>query len=218
MAHRTLFDRLFDPTVVTEEVDPRSIGGGLLAEEEHAVAEAVGPRVDQFTAGRVCARRALARLGAGVGVPLLQGEDRVPIWPEGFVGSITHTDSWCAAAVARASQVRAIGIDLEPATALKRSVMDRVCTPSELRWLSNASEPALLAKVVFSAKEAVYKCQYSLTREFLGFHALSLDLGDALFTAVFQQEVGEFRRGDRISGRYIIANGVVATACAMGAA
>ncbi len=217
MARRTLFDRLLDPTIVTEELDPRSIEGGLMEGEEQAVAEAVARRVDQFTAGRVCARRALAKLGVGEGVPLLRGEDRAPIWPEGFVGSITHTDSWCAAAVARASEVRAVGIDLEPATPLKQSVVNRVCTPSELQWLSNASDPALSAKLVFSAKEAVYKCQYSVTNQVLGFHAVSLDLGDGLFTAVFQRDVAGFRRGDHLSGRYIIEDGVVATACALSA-
>lgn len=217
MARRTLFDRLLDPTIVTEELDPRSIEGGLVEGEQQAVAEAMARRVDQFTAGRVCARRALAKLGVDEEVPLLRGEDRAPIWPEGFVGSITHTDSWCAAAVARASEVRAVGIDLEPATPLKESVMNRVCTPSELQRLSKASDPALSAKLVFSAKEAVYKCQYSVTNEFLGFHAVSLDLGDGLFTAVFERDVADFRRGDRICGRYVIEDGVVATACALSA-
>ncbi len=217
MARRTLFDRLLDPTIVTEELDPRSIEGGLVEGEEQAVAEAVARRVDQFTAGRVSARRALARLGLAVEVPLLQGEDRAPIWPDGFVGSITHTDSWCAAAVARTSEVRGVGIDLEPAMPLRESVVNRVCTPTELQWLSNASDPGLSAKVIFSAKEAVYKCQFSLTREFLGFHAVSVDLNNGLFTAVFQQDVAEFRRGDSISGRYVIEDGVVATACALSA-
>ncbi len=215
MGRRMLFGHLLDPNVVTEEMDPRSIEGGLLEPEEQAVAGAVAGRINQFTAGRVCARRALARLGVDAQTPILQGEDRVPIWPEGFIGSITHTDAWCAAAVARASEVRAVGIDLEPATPLKESVVTRICTPAERQWLSEASEPGLLAKVIFSAKEAVYKCQYSLTREFLGFHALALHLGDGLFDAVFQQDVADFRQGDGISGRYIIENGVVATACAL---
>jgi len=213
-----LFGRLLDASMTTEEMDPRSIEGGLLEPEEQAVAGAVARRIDQFTAGRVCARRALARLGVDPQIPILAGEDRVPIWPDGFVGSITHTDSWCAAAVARASEVRGIGIDLEPATPLKESLVTRICTSTERQWLSDASEPGLLAKVIFSAKEAVYKCQYPLTREFLGFHAVTLHLGDGLFTAVFQQDVADFRRGDRIFGRYIIEDGVVATACALGGA
>lgn len=217
MARRTLFDRLLEASVTTEEIDPQSIEGGLVAPEEQTVARAVDKRVNQFTAGRVCARRALARLGVDARTPILQGEDRAPIWPDGFVGSITHTDSWCAAAVARASEVRAVGIDLEPATPLKESVVNRTCTPIERQWLAEVSDSGLMAKVVFSAKEAFYKCQYPLTRAPLGFHAVALHLSDGLFEAVFQQDVADFRRGDSISGRYLIEDGVVATACALGA-
>jgi len=217
MDRRTLFDRLVDASVTTEERDPRSSEGGLLGPEEQAVAGAVGRRIEQFTAGRVCARRALARLGVDAGTPVLQGEDRAPIWPDGFVGSITHTDFWCAVAVARASEVRAVGIDLEPSTPLKESIVNRICTPAEREWLSDVPDSGLMAKVVFSAKEAIYKCQYPLTREFLGFQAVTLHLGDDFFRAVFQQDAGEFRQGDSVSGRYLIEEGLVATACALGA-
>jgi 4'-phosphopantetheinyl transferase EntD len=217
MSRRTLFDRLLDASVTTEEIDPRFVEGGLLEPEGQAVVGAVDRRIVEFTAGRVCARHALERLGADAATPILQGEDRAPIWPEGFVGSITHTDSWCAVAVARASEVRAIGIDLEPSTPLKESIVNRICTPAEREWLSKVPDSRLMAKVVFSAKEAIYKCQYPLTREFLGFQAVTLHLDDGVFRAVFQQDAGEFRYGDSISGRYLIEEGVVATACALGA-
>ena len=38
-------------------------------------------------------------------------------------------------------------------------------------------------------------------------------LGDDSFQAVFQQEAGGFRPGDVISGRYLVEEGLVATAC-----
>ncbi|MBW2215557.1 MAG: hypothetical protein JRF48_14335 [Deltaproteobacteria bacterium] len=62
--------------------------------------------MEQFTAGRVCSRIALGRLGVAATTPVLRGEDRAPIWPPGFVGTITHTDTWCAAAVARTRGAR----------------------------------------------------------------------------------------------------------------
>lgn len=215
MARRTLFDRLLEPRVATEEIDPRSVDGDLLGPEHEAITGAVHRRIEQFTAGRVCARRGLTRLGLHAETAVPQGEDRAPIWPDGFVGSITHMEFWCAAAVARASEVRAIGIDLEPSTPLKEAVVNRICTPSEREWLAEASDPGLMAKVVFSAKEAIYKCQYPLTREFLGFHAVALQLHEGSFRAVFQQDAGEFREGDGISGRYLVEDGVVATSCAL---
>ncbi len=170
-------------------------------------------RVEQFTAGRVCARVALGRLGVASRTPILRGEDRTPIWPPGFVGSITHTDTWCAAAVARADELRSIGIDLEPATPLKEALWRRVCTPRERDWLAGLSEPGLTGKVLFSAKESVYKCQYPITTQFLGFHAVELEIDDGAFRATFQQAAGEFQPGDVMSGRYLVEEGLVASAC-----
>ncbi|RLB45661.1 MAG: phosphopantetheinyl transferase [Deltaproteobacteria bacterium] len=210
--HQPLFHRLLGPHVETEELDPHSLEGGLLNAEEEAVAGAAQTRIEQFTAGRVCSRIALGRLGVATTTPILRGEDRAPIWPLGFVGTISHTDTWCAAAVARAEDVRSIGIDLEPATPLNESLWRRVCTPKERDWLHELAEPGLMGKILFSAKESVYKCQYPITTKFLGFHAVEVELDDGAFRAVFQQEAGEFRPGDVMSGRYLVEEGLVATA------
>ncbi len=75
------------------------------------------------------------------------------------------------------------------------------------------SAPGLTGKVLFSAKESVYKCQYPITSKFLGFHAVEVELGDESFRAVFQQEAGEFKPGDVMTGRYVVEEGLVATAC-----
>jgi len=210
---RPLFDRLLGPSVETEEMDPHTVQRGLLRAEQEAVAGAAQTRIEQFTAGRLCSRIALNRLGVAVATPIPRGEDRAPIWPKGFVGSITHTDSWCAAAVARAEDFRSIGIDLEPATPLRESLWRRICTAKERDWLHDLPEAGLTGKVLFSAKESVYKCQYPLTTKFLGFHAVEVELADGSFRAVFQQEAGEFRPGDVIEGRYLVEEGLVAAAC-----
>jgi len=208
-----LFQRLFGSNIETEEVDPHSLEGGLLKAEQELVEGAAQTRIEQFTAGRVCSRIALGRFGVAATTPIPRGEDRAPIWPPGFVGSISHTDSWCAAAVARAENVRAVGIDLEPSTPLKEALLKRVCTSKERDWLHELPAPGLTGKIVFSAKEAVYKCQYPITGKFLGFHAVEIELGDGSFEAVFQQEASEFRPGDVMSGRYLVEEGLVATAC-----
>jgi 4'-phosphopantetheinyl transferase EntD len=210
---RALFKRLLGPHVETEEVDPHTVQGGLLKPEEELVQGAARTRVEQFTAGRVCSRIALGRLGVAATTPIPRGEDRAPIWPAGFIGSISHTDSWCAAAVARSESVRSIGIDLESSAPLKQALWRRVCTPKERDWLQELSAPGLTGKIVFSAKEAVYKCQYPISSQFLGFHAVEVELGEDSFRAVFQQEAGEFQVGDVITGRYVVEEGLVATAC-----
>ncbi len=204
---------MLGPEVETEEVDPHTVQGGLLKSEEALVDGAAQTRIEQFTAGRVCSRIALGRLGVAATTPILRGEDRAPIWPPGFIGSISHTDTWCAAAVARTEDIRALGIDLESSTPLKEALLKRVCTPKERDWLHELPAPGVTGKIVFSAKEAVYKCQYPLSNQFLGFHAVEVELGDDSFEAVFQQEAGGFKPGDVISGRYLVEEGLVATAC-----
>ncbi|MBW2629959.1 MAG: 4-phosphopantetheinyl transferase [Deltaproteobacteria bacterium] len=211
--HQPVFQRLLGAHVETEEVDPHLVDGGLLKAEQEAVEGAAQTRIEQFTAGRVCSRIALGRLGVAATTPVLRGEDRAPIWPPGFVGTITHTDTWCAAAVARVEDVRSIGIDLEPATPLKESLWRRVCTPKEREWLHELPAPGLTGKILFSAKESVYKCQYPITTNFLGFHAVEVEIGEGSFRAVFQQQSGEFHPGDVMSGRYLVEEGLVATAC-----
>ena len=42
---------------------------------------------------------------------------------------------------------------------------------------------------------------------------VAVELGDGSFRAVCQQEAGEFRPGDVMSGRYLVEEGLVATAC-----
>ena len=211
--HKPLFHRLLSDQVQTEEIDPHSVGDGLLSAEREAVAGAAPTRVEQFTAGRVCSRIALARFGVATTTPILRGEDRAPIWPKGYVGSITHTDTWCAAAVAKESAVRAVGIDLEPATPLKEALWRRVCTPAERGRLRELPNAGLIGKILFSAKESVYKCQYRLTTQFLGFHAVEVEVLDGSFRAVFQQPAGEFQPGDALAGDYLVEDGLVATAC-----
>ncbi len=211
--HKPLFHRLLSDDVETEEVDPHTVGGGLLPAEREAIEGAAQTRVEQFTAGRVCSRLALARLGVAATTPIVRGEDRAPIWPPGFIGSISHTDAWCAAAVARRADMRSLGIDLEQATPLKEALWRRVCTPNERERLRSEPDPGLMGKILFSAKEAVYKCQYPITMQFLGFHAVEVEIGEGTFHATFQQEAGAFKPGTEMSGRYLVEDGLVATAC-----
>src|SRR5258708_11831857 len=84
----------------------------LLAGEAIYVGRAVLKRVQEFAAGRLCARRALAEFGI-VDLPIKVADDRQPIWPDSFVGSITHTGDFCAAVVAESRRIRALGLDSE---------------------------------------------------------------------------------------------------------
>lgn len=204
------------------ELDPRTVDPdrGLLAEERTAIARAIESRRLQYTAGRVCARDAMRALGEPLG-PVLAGEDRAPTFPDGLVGTITHTQWWGAAALARAETHAALGIDVEPDTPLKAQLFSSVLTPDEQRELELHPEPlrGLFGKLIFSAKECAYKCQYTVSRTFYGFHGMRIELPpglselpeDGTFRAIFLRDAGEFRTGDAIEGRFVRAAGYVMT-------
>jgi 4'-phosphopantetheinyl transferase EntD len=175
---------LFDADVVAVEAGPDAWEGTLLPEEEPFVARAVERRRREFTAGRTCARRALAALGIE-GFPILVGEDRAPVWPEGIVGSIAHCDGYCGAVAARRGAILGLGLDVERADPLDARTRELVCTASERARLGAGAGAGRLAKAHFSAKESVYKCVGPILGRFLEFHEVEIDLdaGAGLFTA-----------------------------------
>jgi len=158
--------------------DPAA-GGYLWPAEKPAIARAIPKRQAEFAAGRSAARAALAAIGIAP-IAILQHADRAPRWPAGITGSIAHCDSCCIAAVARQTDIGAMGIDVEPATALDPDLIPTICTPAERRWIATTPDPGFAAKQIFSAKEAVFKAQYPLTGQVIGFDAVSLTLtGDS---------------------------------------
>jgi enterobactin synthetase component D / holo-[acyl-carrier protein] synthase len=175
-------------------------GGELFAEEADAVAGAVPARRAEFAAGRAVAREAMAALGVGP-VALPVGARRMPVWPRGIVGSITHCAGLVAAAVAWSDDLVAIGIDAEPAVPLEPDVLVVVATPAERAALDGEHD----GTVVFCAKEAFYKCWSALDGPVLEFHDVEVAFDGGSFAAV---PAG----GDRWPGRWAVRNGFVLAA------
>ncbi len=204
---------LFPAGVAVAATDPRHDHGGLLPEELPAVARATERRRREFAAGRIAARRAMAGLGV-FGAPVPSGPDRAPVWPAGIVGSIAHTATACLAVAARAGQVRALGIDLEPDAPLEAYLVAEICTPPEIAWLVARPEAARgrLARLIFSAKECAYKCRYPLTRTLLEFADMRIEI-DAVagaFTAVPRSRAAGLPE-ERFGGRWRSGAGHVLT-------
>lgn len=205
---------LFGPSVAVAGRDIASCDGVLLPDEAAAMARAVPARRAEFTAGRTAAREAMATLGL-TPRPVPMAPDRAPIWPTGIVGSLSHADGFAAAALADDAHLVAIGLDLEEDTPLEQPLWGEIMVADERAFLSArpASEQGRHAKLVFSAKECAYKCQYPLTGELLDFHALRVDPdpGSGRFTATFQIQVGRFGKGAVLEGRFACGHGLIAT-------
>ena len=99
-------------------------------------------------------------------------EDRSPIWPAGFVGSLSHSDDWVWGCVARKTDVLSIGIDTEliASNAIRQDVEDTIATDSEWHLVGQLGlSPEETFTLVFSAKEAFYKCWYPLVKTYFDF-------------------------------------------------
>ena len=182
LPHRVRWAQAVIPvlTATSAEGDyPEAIEAGLFPEEREHIAHAVATRRVEFAAVRRCARRALQELGYPP-VPILPGEQREPRWPEGVVGSMTHCAGYCAAAVARSGEVSALGIDAEVHAPLPEGVLDLISLESERALLAELTERVPGAvhwdRVLFSAKESVYKAWFPLTRRWLGFEQADIEL------------------------------------------
>ena len=193
---------------------PDTIEVGLFPEEREHIAQSVAKRRAEFAAVRRCARRALQELGYPP-VPILPGEQREPQWPEGVVGSMTHCAGFCAAAVARSGEVSALGIDAEVHAPLPEGVLDLIALDSERERIAALTEGVPKAvhwdRVLFSAKESVYKAWFPLTRRWLGFEEADIELRlDGTFEARLLSKDTGVPQG--FAGRWAVAGGLIATA------
>lgn len=174
----------------------------------------------EFATVRHCARRALAELGHPA-VPLVPGRRRAPTWPEGVVGSMTHCDGYRAAAVACRTDVCSLGIDAEPHEPVPDGIVNMVALPGERRLLAELARhdsTVCWDRVLFSAKESVYKTWFPLVGEWLGFAdaEIRIDPRGPLFRARLLRE-GRDRDGRRLHdfhGRWQVRRGLVLTAVA----
>ena len=184
---------------------------GLSAAEQALVAGAVQKREREFATGRLLARRLLAELGY-VDFELLRDSDRVPIWPENVVGSISHKEDLCIVAVASARDRAGLGLDVEPDQPVKPGLERLVCRPRERDWVESAaaSEQGRRCRAVFSAKEAVYKAFFPRLRRFWGFHDVEVEfeLDDDRFRAQLPASADR----SEVDGRILRRNGWILSA------
>lgn len=189
-----------------------------------ALAAAVLKRKVEFSAGRCCARSALQQQGYRGDAPLAIGSGRAPIWPAGYLGSISHTQGLAIAAVAKNEDWSGIGIDIEHLLQkdAAQSIVAHLATSIEMnvgtamglsfeQWLT----------LIFSAKESLYKALYPRVGryfDFLDAEVCRLHMEEArivvrLVTTLSPQCV----KGAEYCVRYTYFNNCVATLCLLSA-
>ncbi|MDP9009936.1 MAG: 4'-phosphopantetheinyl transferase superfamily protein [Pseudomonadota bacterium] len=213
---------LFPPGALVAELREPGDPAALLPDERQYYPGAVQKRAQEFAAGRACAHRLLAEFGI-VDFPVKVAADRQPLWPESIVGSITHTAGFCAAVVARKESLSAVGIDSETAASVKAELWRGICTLSEIAWLRSLpeGEQTAAATLIFSAKEAFYKCQYPLVGERLNFHDATVEpawgAARGMFTIHVNRSIALARHASLpLQGRYLFHEQFVTTGVAVG--
>jgi 4'-phosphopantetheinyl transferase EntD len=167
---------LFPQGALAAELRGAGDPSALYPDEARHVQRAVPKRLEEFAAGRLCARLLLHEFGIEH-FAIEVGAERQPLWPEDLVGSITHTTGFCAAVAAPKKYLRSVGIDTEISGGVKTELWRGICTASETAWLRSLpqSQQPFAATLIFSAKEAFYKCQFAVTQERLGLHDVSVE-------------------------------------------
>jgi enterobactin synthetase component D / holo-[acyl-carrier protein] synthase len=212
-----MLEELVPPEVVVVESFGDIPDVVLFPEEEAALGRAVEKRRREFATVRSCARQAMARLGLPP-APIVPGERGAPGWAAGLVGSMTHCDGYRASALSRAADVVAVGVDAEVSGPLPRGVLDLISLPSEHEMLSSlASAPGTSwDRLLFSAKEAVYKAWFPITGRWLSFEdaIVAIAPADGTFTArlLVPGPVVNGRPLREFSGRWIARDGLILTA------
>jgi 4'-phosphopantetheinyl transferase EntD len=138
----------------------------LLPNELGIAREMTLQRSLEFASGRHVARLALAAIGQPpASIPMGTGGE--PIFPQGVVGSLSHTSRHAAALIARADRHASVGVDVDDARTLGKAAA-RLMTTMEIALVTSkgwASTEAQAQNAVFGAKEALFKCQYPFTQK-----------------------------------------------------
>lgn len=217
-----MLDLILPPGVEWEESFGEPPGGVLFPEEEQIIAHAVEVRRREYATVRSCARACLERLGYPR-VPILPGVGGAPRWPVGVQGSMTHCTGYAAAAVGPISRFSAIGIDAEPDAPLPDGVLDVVATPAEhdrLAGIQPGPDGPNWDRLLFSAKEAVYKAWFPLVGEWLDHQQAEIlvEPQEGTFTALLSRDglIVDGRPVRRLHGRWIRDHGILLTAVVLG--
>lgn len=184
-----------------------------------SLGRAVPKRQREYLAGRRCACDALARAGYPESFYPAMGDDRLPVWPSGWLGSISHSGGHALAVAASARHCSALGIDIQEQASEKtmNAIGSLIAKPEELLPIRDMDVHARLL-LIFSAKESLYKALYPQVRKIQEFTAARLIQADAQ-TLKFELTCdwsSAWKAGTHIPVNYTIAGDYMMTATHFG--
>jgi 4'-phosphopantetheinyl transferase EntD len=129
---------------------------------------AVAKRKSEFLAGRYLAKIALQSIGKSCHYIAI-GKNRAPVWPQGILGSISHTSAIAQCVITDHQDYQNIGLDIE-------------------HWLTSADANNIASSIVKSAAEYLPIMTYLPFNKAL---TLIFSAKESLFKAIYK-EVGKY--------------------------
>ncbi|MDM3869940.1 4'-phosphopantetheinyl transferase superfamily protein [Porticoccus sp. W117] len=179
------------------------------------VSKAVPKRQAEFLAGRYCAARALSALGSD-NLNVQSGENRIPIWPQKTIGSISHTAGKAVAVAGWQRDYAGVGIDCETLVSdeVCERIYDTITTPEDSQLFDNGCwQKPWFFTLMFSAKESLFKALYPTVNKYFGFDkAQLLEVTEEGFVIALRETLNSrWQKGQTFSGRYLSLDGYLVT-------
>ena len=179
--------------------------------EQLLVQDAVSSRQSEFSTGRMLTARALREFGVPVAA-ILRGPMNEPIWPPGITGSITHTTDICMVAVAATRHLVGLGIDIEANRPEFDDIAHLILRPEERQLAAAQALPAKDAvRLVFGAKESLYKAVHGRARRFVDFQEVRIEFepDSSSFVAIAPDDQNLDAIVEQGTGRYLVVDDIV---------
>lgn len=178
---------------------------------------AVDKRKSEFLAGRYLAKVTLQTLGeSSYHVPI--GLNREPIWPEGILGSISHSSNIAQCIIAYGQKYQFIGLDIEHwiTQPVANNIANTIITDtSEYASFIPYLQLNEALTIIFSAKESLFKAIYKYVGEYFDFSAAQITSGsfaDKKLTLTLIKDLSPtMQSGKEFQCTYIIKNDYVVT-------
>lgn len=173
----------------------------LYPDELKCVDKALPSRQVEFATGRWCAHEAIKTLGLK-DAPILLGDIGEPLFSDGVVGSIAHSDNIYCAAVANASDILTLGIDIEPISkSISDDAYDLIVNTDEREWFTRSDwETDNWRLLLFSAKESVYKAVAPLVKKRFYFDEVSVFPSGDVFRVRLSDRLSDILQTDDLVG------------------
>lgn len=192
-------------------------GTDVLSAQEKEVAQSFGTkRLADFCTGRYCLRKSTE--AHGYNGDILIGERGMPLLPSDITASVSHSKKLCGAIAARKDQYLSTGLDIETIGRVHGEMWHLLFTDNETQLLNgmNEQEQNKISTAFFSLKEAFYKFQYPLSKVYLDFREVEIEMTDGQYNVKLLVDAGNaFAMGQTFAGNIVRHNDEIISLCTM---